>query len=421
MEASAGAISNDWNLRSLWESVLFADCFRWEKRGHMKIHEYQAKEIFRSYGIPAPNGKVASSPAEAKAIAAEIGGIVAVKAQVHAGGRGKAGGVKIAKTPDEAEAHAAKILGMNIKGSIVRKVLIEGGANIKKEAYLSVLLDRSTRALLFIASAAGGIEIEEVAAKTPEKIIKFSTLTKQFPEADAQKFAGQLFNDPATAPAVLDIMRKIFKIYVETDASLVEINPLVLTGDGKVIALDGKMNFDDNAFFRQEKIAALRDLGEEDPNEMAAKEKGLSFVQLDGHIGCMVNGAGLAMATMDMVKLYGGAPANFLDVGGSSNPDKVVEAFKIILSNPKVKAVLINIFGGITRCDDIAKGILTAFERMTVGVPVVVRLTGTNAELGLKMLQGSKLIPAKSFAEAVKKVITVSGGSVHAPEEDEKE
>jgi succinyl-CoA synthetase beta subunit len=387
----------------------------------MKIHEYQAKEIFRSYGIPVPNGKVASTPAEAKKIAAEFGGVVAVKAQVHAGGRGKAGGVKIAKSPDEAEAHASKILGMNIKGSIVRKVLIEGGANIKKEAYLSVLLDRSTRALLFIASAAGGIDIEEVAAKTPEKIIKFSTKTKNFPEADAQKFASDLFNDPATAAGVLDVMRKIFKIYVETDASLVEINPLVLTGEGKVIALDGKMNFDDNALYRQEKVAALRDLGEEDPNEMAAKEKGLSFVQLDGYIGCMVNGAGLAMATMDMVKLYGGEPANFLDVGGSSNPDKVVEAFKIILSNPKVKAVLINIFGGITRCDDIARGILTAYERMTIGVPVVVRLTGTNSVEGLKLLQGSKLIPAKTFAEAVKKVIEASGGVAHVPVEEDKE
>jgi succinyl-CoA synthetase beta subunit len=378
----------------------------------MKIHEYQAKQLFQQAGIPVPTGVLATTPDEAAAAAAKHGGIVAIKAQVHAGGRGKAGGIKVVKTPDDARAAAAKILGMDIKGSTVRKVWVEAGSSIAREAYLSVMLDRSTRSILFIASAAGGIDIEEVAEKTPEKIIKFRTESRTFPEAAARAAAGQLFEDTAHTEPVLDIMRKLFAVFIEKDCSLVEINPLVLTHDKKVIALDGKVNFDDNALFRHPDIEELRDMGEEDPNEILAKAKGLSYVQLDGDIGCMVNGAGLAMATMDMVKLFGGQPANFLDVGGSSNPEKVIHAFKIILGKGNIKAVLINIFGGITRCDDIARGILESFKQITIDVPVVVRLTGTNAEQGLALLQGSKLIPAATFAEAVRKVIVASGGTV---------
>ncbi|HMP88953.1 MAG TPA: ADP-forming succinate--CoA ligase subunit beta [Kiritimatiellia bacterium] len=378
----------------------------------MKIHEYQAKELFKSVGIPVPVGLLAETPEEAEKAAATLGGVVAVKSQVHAGGRGKAGGIKVVKSPADARAAAEKILGMDIKGSIVHKLWIEKGSNIDREAYLGITLDRAQRSILFICSAAGGIDIEEVAEKTPEKIIKFDTKTKTFPEAEARAAAAKLFDDASKTEPVLDIMRKLFQLFVEKDCSLVEINPLVLTKDGNVIALDGKFNADDNALFRHPEIEALRDMNEENPNEILAKSKGLSFVQLDGDIGCMVNGAGLAMATMDMIKLFGGNPANFLDVGGSSNPEKVIHAFKIILSTGKIKAVLINIFGGITRCDDIARGILESFKQIEIGVPVVVRLTGTNAEEGLRLLEGSSLIPAATFSEAVRKVIVASGGTV---------
>lgn len=378
----------------------------------MKIHEYQAKALFREAGIPVPEGKVATSPDEARSIAEAFGTVVAVKAQVHAGGRGKAGGVKIAKTPDEAARHAGNILGMDIKGSTVRKVLVECGSDIAREAYLAITMDRSSKAILLIASAAGGIDIEEVAAKTPEKILKLTTTSGTFSEAELAPVAEALFDDPGAAAQIVEITGKLLELYLKTDASLAEINPLVLTGSGEVIALDGKVTVDDNALFRQPALEALRDFDEEVPQEVEAREKGLSFVQLDGDIGCMVNGAGLAMATMDMIQIYGGKPANFLDVGGSSNPEKVVAAFKIILSNPSIKAVLINIFGGITRCDDIARGILESFQRISIAVPVVVRLTGTNADEGLALLKGSSLIPASSFAEAVVKVIEASGGVV---------
>jgi succinyl-CoA synthetase beta subunit len=378
----------------------------------MKIHEYQAKQLFAACGIPVPPGRLAHTEEEAGLAAREMNALVAVKAQVHVGGRGKAGGIKLAHNADEARAAAAKILGMNIKGSIVNKVWIEKGSAIAREAYLGITLDRSQRSILFIASAAGGIDIEEVAEKTPEKIIRFHTLSKTFPEAEARAAAGKLFESEAHTEPVLDIMRKAFQLFVDKDCSLVEINPLVLTKDGQVIALDGKMNFDDNALFRRPEIEELRDMAEENPSEIHAKAKGLSFVQLDGDIGCMVNGAGLAMATMDMVQLYGGKPANFLDVGGSSNPEKVIHAFKLILAAGNIKAVLINIFGGITRCDDIARGILESFKQIKIDVPVVVRLTGTNSEEGLKMLEGSSLIPAKTFSEAVRKVIVAAGGQV---------
>ncbi|HMO51927.1 MAG TPA: ADP-forming succinate--CoA ligase subunit beta [Kiritimatiellia bacterium] len=378
----------------------------------MKIHEYQAKQLFKDAGIPVPAGALAETPEAAATIASELGGVVAVKAQVHVGGRGKAGGIKVVRSPEEARAAAQAIIGMDIKGSKVNKVWVEKGSSIAREAYLGITLDRSNRSILFIASAAGGIDIEEVAAHTPEKIIRFHTFDTTFPEAEARAAAGKLFEDEAHAGPALEIMRKLFDLFVVKDASLAEINPLVLTGEGQVVALDGKLNFDDNALFRQPDIEALRDMAEENPNEIEAKAKGLSFVQLEGDIGCMVNGAGLAMATMDMVKLYGGQPANFLDVGGSSNPEKVINAFKLILSSGTIKAVLINIFGGITRCDDIARGILESFKQIDISVPVVVRLTGTNAEEGLRLLEGSNLIPAQTFAEAVRKVILAAGGTV---------
>ncbi len=375
----------------------------------MKIHEYQGKELFRRYGIHTQAGEVASTPEEASQIAQKFGRMVVVKAQVHAGGRGKAGGVKLAKNPQEAAQKASAILGMDIKGSTVKKVLIADAVDIAREVYLAIILDRSARGILFMASAEGGMEIEELAKTAPEKIHRFHALNRNFPEAAAARVAPLLFG-PEHANTVMQIMRNLFRLFIELDCSLVEINPLVLTPGGEVIAVDGKVNFDDNALFRHPDVEAMRDLAEENANEIDAKARGLSYVELEGDIGCMVNGAGLAMATMDMIKLFGGRPANFLDVGGSSNPDKVVHAFRIILSRPGIKAVLINIFGGITRCDDIAKGILEAFKRMQIDVPVVVRLTGTNAEEGLALLKGSALIPAATFADAVKKVIEAAGG-----------
>jgi succinyl-CoA synthetase beta subunit len=376
----------------------------------MKIHEYQAKELFRGVGIQAPKGAVATTPGEARALAEAAGGTVAVKAQVHVGGRGKAGGIQIAHTPAEAEAAAEKILGMHIKHTTVRKVLVEPASNIAKEAYLSLIVDRANRSISFIASAEGGVEIEEVAADTPEKILRAHSTTGIFPEAEARAIAGRLFADEGLTEPVLDTMRNLFTLFVEKDCSLAEINPLVLTGDGEVIALDGKIVVDDNGLFRHPEVLALRDLAEENVHEIEAKEQGLSYVELDGDIGCMVNGAGLAMATMDMIKLSGGEPANFLDVGGSSNPEKVVNAFKLLLRKGTVKAVMINIFGGITRCDDIATGILEAFQRIDIDVPVVVRLSGTNAKEGRKLLEGANLISAETFSEAVQTVVEISKG-----------
>lgn len=376
----------------------------------MNIHEYQSKQLFRDAGIPVPEGRLALGVDEAVAAHADLGGgLVAVKAQVHVGGRGKAGGVKLAKTPDEVRSAAEAILGMDIKGHTVRRLWIEGGSDIRREAYVSVILDRSDKSIGFIASAEGGMDIEEVAAATPEKILRFGSTDYTFPEAGAREAAMELFGGEGV-DACLDVMRKLFGLFVEKDLSLVEINPLVLTGDGSVVALDGKINIDDNALFRQPELLELRDMHEESEAEIEAKEKGLAFIQLEGDIGCMVNGAGLAMATMDMIHLYGGQPANFLDVGGSSNPEKVVHAFRYILAPGNIKAVLINIFGGITRCDDIARGILKAFETMDIDVPVVVRLTGTNAEEGKALLEGSSLIPATSFAEAVKTTIALGKG-----------
>ncbi len=376
----------------------------------MNIHEYQSKELFREAGIPVPEGRLALTVDEAVAAFEELGGkLVAVKAQVHVGGRGKAGGVKLARTADEVRAAAGEILGMDIKGHTVHRLWIEKGSDIQREAYVSVILDRSAKNIGFIVSAEGGMDIEEVAASTPEKILRFGSDDYSFPENDARKAAAELFGGQGV-DACVNVMRKLFQLFLDKDLSLVEINPLVLTGEGAVVALDGKINIDDNALMRQPELLELRDMNEESEAEITAKEKGLAFIQLDGDIGCMVNGAGLAMATMDMINLYGGKPANFLDVGGSSNPEKVVHAFKYILDGGNISAVLINIFGGITRCDDIARGILKAFDTMDIPVPVVVRLTGTNAEEGKSLLEGSSLIPASSFAEAVQKTIALGKG-----------
>ena len=372
----------------------------------MNIHEYQAKELYRKVGLPTtPVGAVCHTVEEVVAAYQAANAFVVIKAQVHMGGRGKAGGVKLAKTGAEARAAAEKIFGLDIKGHIVRKVLVEPASDIKREAYLSVILDRATKGIGFIASAEGGMDIEEVAHNTPEKILRFGSTSLTFPEAEAAKVADHLFPGANVGPQVLDVMRKLFQLFITCDCTQVEINPLILMPDGGIRALDGKINLDDNGLFRHPEIEAMRDMNEEDPAEIEARGKGLSFIQLDGDIGCMVNGAGLAMATVDMINLYGGKPSNFLDVGGSSNPEKVVNAFDLILRKGGVKAILINIFGGITRCDDIAKGILEAYKRMTIPVPVVVRLSGTNAAEGIAMLQGSPLIPATSLADAVKKAV----------------
>jgi len=376
----------------------------------MNIHEYQAKQLFREAGIAVPEGRLATGIDEAAAAFETLGApLVAVKAQVHVGGRGKAGGVKLARSVEEVRAAAKAILGMDIKGHTVHRLWIEKGSDIKREAYVSVILDRSAKSIGFIASAEGGMDIEEVAASTPEKILIFGVNDYSFPEAEARDAAAKLFDGQAV-DAIVEVLRKLHALFIEKDLQLVEINPLVLTGSGDVIALDGKVNVDDNALMRQPELLELRDMNEESEAEIEAREKGLAFIQLDGDIGCMVNGAGLAMATMDMINLFGGKPANFLDVGGSSNPEKVVHAFKYILASGNVKAVLINIFGGITRCDDIARGILKAFETMEISVPVVVRLTGTNATEGKALLEGSSLIPAFSFAEAVQKTIALGKG-----------
>lgn len=374
----------------------------------MKIHEYQAKELFAQVGIAVQQGKLTVTPDEAQVAMEQLGGRCAIKAQVHIGGRGKAGGVKLAETPEEGRQLAQQILGLDIKGYVVQKVWVEQAANIAREAYLSLLIDRAEKCFVFVGSAAGGVDIEEVAATTPEKILKVYAKKANFPRTDAASLAGALFGEEHTA-AVQEVMEKVFKLFLQTDASLIEINPLVLTAEGIVIALDGKVNFDDNGLGKHPELLDLRDMEQENANELEAKEKGLSFVELDGNIGCMVNGAGLAMCTMDMIKLAGGEPANFLDVGGSSSPEKVVNAFDLILRNKSVKAILINIFGGITRCDDIARGIIESFKRITIEVPVVVRLVGTNEKEGLALLEGVEgLIPAASLGEGVQKVVQLS-------------
>jgi succinyl-CoA synthetase beta subunit len=378
----------------------------------LKIHEYQGKEIFRKYGVPTPRGIACFSTAEAVAAAKTLGGKVwVVKAQIHAGGRGKGGGVKVAKSLEEVRDLSKKILGMQLKthqtgpqGQKVRRLLIEEGADIKKELYLGMVVDRGTQKVALMASTEGGMDIEEVAAKTPQKIFKvFIDPAEGLTGNDAAEIATSL-GLPQSSRA---IFQAVYKCFLETDASLVEINPLILTGKGEVVALDAKLNFDDNALFRHPDIVALRDLDEEDPLEIEASKYDLNYISLDGNIGCMVNGAGLAMATMDTVKLFGGSPANFLDVGGSATPEKVTAAFKIMLSNPKVKGILVNIFGGIMQCDTIAKGVIAAAREVKLTVPLVVRMKGSNEDLGKQILKDSGLpiISADSMGEAGKKVV----------------
>ncbi|MGE5130087.1 MAG: ADP-forming succinate--CoA ligase subunit beta [Sphingomonadaceae bacterium] len=382
----------------------------------MKIHEYQGKELFRKYGVATPRGVPCFSVEEAARAAESLGGSAwVVKAQIHAGGRGKGGGVKLARSLSEVRNVASKILGMRLvthqtgpQGQKVRRLLIEEGADIRKELYVGMVVDRQTQKVCLMASSEGGMDIEEVAAKTPEKIHKvFIDPTAGLTDAEASDSARKIGIPAASVPEAARLLKALYKCFWETDASLAEINPLILTGDGKVVALDAKLNFDDNALFRHPDIVAMRDLDEEDPLEIEASKYDLSYISLDGEIGCMVNGAGLAMATMDTIKLFGGAPANFLDVGGGATAEKVTAAFKIMLSNPKVKAILVNIFGGIMKCDTIAEGVVAAAREVKLAVPLVVRMKGTNEDLGKKILKDSGLpiISADNMADAAKKVV----------------
>ncbi len=376
----------------------------------MKLHEYQARDIVARYNIPVTGGGVASTPAEARQIAEQIGGKVAVKAQVHVGGRGKAGGIKIASTPAEAEAAASQILGMDIKGLTVEKVLVAEAITYEKEIYLGVILDRASKRIVMIASSEGGIEIEEVAKTNPEAIIKIAAdpLLGLQP-FQAQELAFRIgLTDGKQARQFASIAAGLYKAFIETDAELAEINPLVVLADGKLQALDSKIVLDDSGLFRHKEMESLRDLAGEPASEIKARENGLTFIKLDGDIGCMVNGAGLAMATMDVVNLFGGSPANFLDIGGGANAQKVAAALDIILDDPNVKAVMVNIFGGITRCDEVAKGIVEAQKIIKRQVPMVVRLVGTNEEEGQRILADASLIPAATLAEAAQKAVDIA-------------
>jgi succinyl-CoA synthetase beta subunit len=393
----------------------------------MKIHEYQGKEIFRKFGMPTPRGFPAFSVDEAVEAAKKLGGKVwVVKAQIHAGGRGKGGGVKVAKSLDEVKKLSSQILGMQLKthqtgpgGQKVRRLLIEEGADIKKELYVGMVVDRGTQKVALMASSEGGMDIEEVAAHTPEKIHKvFIDPAQGLADADADEIALAIGIPQESLGQGRAIFQGLYKCFDETDASLAEINPLIVAGNGQVIALDSKLNFDDNALFRHPDIAALRDLDEEDPFEIEASKYELNYISLDGNIACMVNGAGLAMATMDTIKLFGGSPANFLDVGGSATTERVTAAFKIMLSNKKVKAILVNIFGGIMKCDTIASGVVAAAREVKLSVPLVVRMKGTNEDLGKKILKDSGLpiISADNMADAAKKVVAaIKGKKVAKP------
>jgi succinyl-CoA synthetase beta subunit len=376
----------------------------------VNLHEYQARVLLKAAGIPVPDGDVATTPAEVEAIAKRLGGRVVVKAQVHAGGRGKAGGVKLAKDAAEARAHAEKILGMTIKGLTVGKVLVVPAAEIASESYAGVILDRASQRPVFMVSPAGGIDIEEVAAKTPEKIMKLGVDPRYglLPH-QAMQLAFFLYADLAQVRAAASVLRKLYAAFMAAGGSLAEINPLVTTPDGNVLALDAKLSVDDNELERRPDIAALRDVKAENPAEVKAREAGLSFIKLDGTVGCCVNGAGLAMATMDLVKYYGGEPANFLDIGGSSNPDKVVTALEIITSDRNVKCILFNIFGGITRCDDVANGIVTATSRTKLTVPIVIRLTGTNESVAVQILQKAGFSALTDMDEAVERAVALAG------------
>jgi succinyl-CoA synthetase beta subunit len=382
----------------------------------MKIHEYQGKEVLRQFGIPTPRGYAAFSVLEATEAAQKLGGALwVVKAQIHAGGRGKGGGVKIARTLDEVQSLSTQILGMQLithqtgpQGQKVRRLLVEEGADIAHEYYVAAVTDRATQKVAMMASSEGGMDIEEVAHSHPEKIVKvFIDPLTGMSDAQCLELAHGMGLPEAAHAQAIDVLKKLYACYMDTDASLVEINPLILEGNGNIKALDAKFNFDANALFRHPEIVALRDLDEEDPAEIQASKFDLAYIQLDGNIGCLVNGAGLAMATMDTIKLFGGEPANFLDVGGGATVEKVTEAFNIMLASPKVKAILVNIFGGIMRCDTIAEGVIAACKAVNLKVPLVVRMKGTNEDLGKKMLaeSGLPIISADSMAEAAQKVM----------------
>ena len=387
----------------------------------MKIHEYQAKEILRKFGVPTPRSIPCFSVDEAVAAAGKLGGKVwVVKAQIHAGGRGKGGGVKVAKSAEEVRDWSGRILGMQLKthqtgpeGQKVRRLLIEEGADIRKELYIGIVVDRGTQTVCVMASSEGGMDIEEVAAHTPEKIHKvFVDPQTGLKDAEADMLARKIGIPDASVEKARAVLQSLYRVFWDTDASLAEINPLVLTGSGDVIALDAKMTFDDNALYRHEDIVAMRDLDEEDPAEIEASKHGLSYISLDGNIGCLVNGAGLAMATMDAIKLFGGEPANFLDVGGGATTEKVTEAFKLMLRNPNLGAILVNIFGGIMKCDVIAAGVVEAAKQVKLAVPLVVRMKGTNEDLGKKILaeSGLPIIGADNMADAAQKVVAAARG-----------
>ena len=374
----------------------------------MKLYEFQAKEVFAREGIPTPRGRMVSTSDDAAAAARELGRCV-VKAQVHVGGRGKAGGIKLADTPEEARAAAEGMLGKPLKGLIVHHVLVEEALNIASEYYLAVTIDRTPKRAVMIASAMGGIDIEEVAAETPEKIVKLAIDPAYGPlDFELRQLCEQAGFEPKTRRGVMDIAHKLYRVFVETDASLAEINPLMITGEGAVIAADAKFDVDDNALYRQQALAAYREESEEDPIEAEAHRRGVNYVRLDGEIGIIGNGAGLVMSTLDLVNRHGGRPANFLDIGGGARAEIVREALSIVLMDPNVKGILFNIFGGITRGDVVAQGVLDAVATMDIPVPVVVRMAGTRAEEGLKLLEGSPLIPAASPAEAAQKIIELA-------------
>ncbi len=375
----------------------------------MNLHEYQAKRLFAEHGVPIPNGQVAATPDEAREIARELGGRVVIKSQVLTGGRGKAGGIKLASSPDEAEIVAGQILGINIKGFKVRNVLIDVAADIESEIYLAVLIDRNQRLPILMASSAGGMDIEQVAAETPEKIFR----VKIDPMIGLRAYQTTGIASSMDLPVELwrefhAIASGLYRSFLATDASLAEINPLVVTKDGSLLAVDGKMSIDDNALFRQSRLVEMRDIDEESSAERSARQYGLSYIQLDGNIGCMVNGAGLAMATMDVIKLYGGEPANFLDIGGGATTESVTAALRIILDDPKVKAILLNVFGGIVRGDEVATGIIQALHDIGTDAPLVVRLLGTNAKEGLRILAEAKMTTATTLTEAAQKVVAAA-------------
>jgi succinyl-CoA synthetase beta subunit len=394
-----------YNQEAVFQGVLI-------KRGEcacMKLHEYQSKQIFAKYGIPIPKGRVAATADEVKQIAKELGSRIVIKSQVLVGGRGKAGGIRLAKTPDEADEMAAQILAMEIKGLPVRKVLVDEAANIETEIYLGITNDRGARRPVMMASSAGGVEIEEVARVSPEKIIK----------THIDPLLGLRDYQARDIAAGIDLPREhwrlfgtiakgLWQAYLDCDATLAEINPLVITAENQLLAVDGKMLIDDNALFRQPALVEMRDLDVEAPSEIEARRYGLSFIKLEGNIGCMVNGAGLAMTTMDIIKLFGSSPANFLDIGGGASSEKVAAALRIILADPNVKAVLFNIFGGITRCDEVARGILVALKEVKPKVPMVVRLVGTNAEEGRQMLANANMITAETLVDAAKKAVAAA-------------